>query len=168
MRSFLLALPLLLAACVAAPRPAAPDAAAPAFPVFAFFEGRSAGEGRLKIAFQSPRPVSVQSRGRIEKDRTLLLEQVIREGDKPARTRAWRIREVSPGRFSGTLTDASGPVKAEVRHNRLHISFRMKGGFDADQWLTLASGGRSAHNVMVVRKFGVTVAALDETIRKLD
>lgn len=168
MRRLLLPIPLLLAGCAAAASPPAPDAAAPAFPVLAFFEGRSEGRGRLKIAFKSPRPIHVQSQGRIGKDRTLLLQQVIKEGDKPPRTREWRIRELSPGLFAGTLTDASGPIRAEVRHDLLHISFRMKGGLDADQWLTLAPGGRSAHNIMVVRKFGVTVAALDETISKLD
>ncbi len=168
MRPLLLAAPLFLAACVAAPRSAAPDAAAPDFPVLRFFEGRSEGRGRLRIAFKAARPIHVQSEGRIHADRTLLLRQMIREGDEPARSREWRIREVAPGRFAGSLSDASGPVKAEVKHDRLHISFPLKGGFDADQWLTLAPGGRSAHNVMLVRKFGITVAALDETIRKLD
>jgi hypothetical protein len=57
-------------------------------------------------------------------------------------------------------------VTGVVAGNRLHLSFRMRGGMDVDQWLTLAPGGRSAKNVLRVRKFGVTVAALDETIRR--
>jgi hypothetical protein len=168
MRPLILAAPLLLAACVAAPRPQPPDAAAPAFPVLRFFEGRTEGRGKLELALGSRGSISVQSRGRIEPDGKLILRQVIEQSGKPAREREWRMWEVSPGRYAGTLTDASGPVKGEVSHNRLHLSFRMKGGLDAEQWLTLAPGGRSAHNVMVVRKFGLTVAAVDETIRKLD
>ena len=168
MRALLLATLLFLAACVAAPRPQAPDAAAPAFPVLRFFEGKTEGKGSLNIAFQSPGSLDVRSRGTIESDGTLVLRQVIDQSGKPARQREWRIRELSPGRYAGTLTDAEGPVKGEVSHNRLRISFRMKGGLDAEQWLTLAPDGRSAHNAMVVRKFGFTVAAVDETIRKLD
>ncbi len=61
-----------------------------------------------------------------------------------------------------------GPVSGEVTHNRLHLSFRMKGGFHAQQWLTMEPSGRSVRNVMVVRKFGIPVASLEETIRKLD
>jgi hypothetical protein len=168
MRPLVLAAPFLLAACVAAPRPLAPDSAAAAFPVLRFFEGRTEGRGKLELAFGSPGSIGVQSRGRIEPDGTLVLRQIIEQSGKPARQREWRMWEVSPGRYAGTLTDASGPVKGKVSHNRLHLSFRMKGGLDAEQWLTLEPGGRSVRNIMVVRKFGLTVAAVDETIRKLD
>ena len=168
MRSIIIAAPFLLTACVAEPRPQAADTAAPPFPVLRFFEGRTEGRGTLKAAFKSREAISVQSVGRVGADGTLVVQQTITEGRKPARTREWRIREMSPGRYSGTLTDASGPVSGQVEGNRLHLSLRMKGGLDAEQWLTLAGAGRSAHNIMVVRKLGVTVAALNETIRKLD
>ncbi len=168
MRLPILAAPFLLSACVAVPRPSAPDSAAPAFPVLRFFDGRTEGRGKLELAFGSPGAISVQSRGQIQPDGTLVLRQVIEQSGKAARQREWRMWEVSPGRYAGTLTDASGPVRGEVRHNRLHLLFRMKGGLDAQQWLTLEPGGRSVRNVMVVRKFGLPVAVLDETIRKLD
>ena len=168
MRFIILAAPFLLTACVAEPRPQAADTAAPPFPVLRFFDGRTEGRGTLKIAFKAPQAISVQSRGRVDRDGTLAVQQTVTEGRMPARMREWRIREMSPGRYSGTLSDATGPVSGKTEGNRLHLSFRMKGGLDADQWLTLAPGGRSAHNVMVVRKLGVTVAALDETIHKID
>ena len=41
-----------------------------------------------------------------------------------------------------------------------------EGRLPTDQWLTLAPDGQSAHNILIVRKFGVTVAVLDETIRR--
>ncbi len=167
MRAILLTAPLLLAAFAPAPSPKAAGAAE-AFDAIRFFDGKTEGEGVLKVALRSPTAIRVQSRGRIETDGTLSVRQTVSEGGKPARSREWRIRELSPGRYAGTLSDASGPVVGEAVGNRLRLRFRMKGGLDAEQWLTLAPGGRSAHNVMRVRKFGLTVASLDETIRKLE
>lgn len=112
--------------------------------------------------------VRVHGSGRTERDNVLVLEQVVNEGDKPARTRTWRIREVSPGHYAGTLSDAVGPVTGEQVGGRLHLAFTGTDGYGYQQWLTFASDGRSAHNVLQVRKFGVVVANLDETIRKLD
>jgi hypothetical protein len=166
MRAFLFTAPLFLAAFAPAPPQAA--SAMEAFDAIRFFNGKTEGQGVLKVALRSPTTLRVQSRGQIETDGTLSVRQVVSEGDKPARTREWRIRELSPGRYSGTLSDAAGPVAGEATGNRLHLRFRMKGGLDAEQWLTLAPGGRSVNNVMRVRKFGITVASLDETIRKLE
>ena len=165
MRAFLLTAPLLLAAFAPAPQP---RAAAEAFDAIRFFNGRTEGQGVLKVALKSPTRIRVESRGRVEPDGTLSVRQSVSEGDKPARAREWRIRELSPGRYAGTLSDASGPVAGEAIGNQIHLRFRMKGGLDAEQWLTLAPGGRSANNILRVRKFGLTVATLTETIRKLD
>ena len=162
MRHLLFTFPLLLAVS------ATSDAGKQDFPVMRFFEGSTGGQGRIKTAFGATRTLSVRSRGRIEPDGTLVLVQDVREAGKPGRTRTWRIRETAPGIFAGTLSDASGPVKGEVRGNRLHLTYRIKGGFDADQWLTLGPLGRSADNRMTVRKFGVVVAKVSETIRKLE
>ena len=52
--------------------------------------------------------------------------------------------------------------------NILRLRFRMKVGFDVDQRLVFAPGGRSVANVMRIRKFGLIVARLDEDIRKVD
>lgn len=162
MHKLLLTFPLLLAA--AAP----PDASAGTFPVMRFFEGRTEGQGTIKVALGATRTLKVRSRGRIEPDGTLVLVQNVEEAGKPGRTRTWRIRETAPNRFAGTLSDASGPVRGQVQGNRLHLAYRIKGGLDADQWLTLGAGGRSAENAMTVRKFGIVVAKVRETIRKVD
>ena len=168
LRATLLLLPLLLLACVATPRIEQADASAPAFPVASFFAGRTEGKGVLKVVMRGPRAIRVKSRGRTDPDGTLIVDQVIHEEGKPARARSWRLREVAPGRYAGTLSDAAGPVTGEAAGNRLHLRFAMSGGMAADQWLTLAPDGRSARNVLRVRKFGLPVAALEETIRKLD
>ena len=44
----------------------------------------------------------------------------------------------------------------------------MKGGLKVDQKLTLQSDGRTLLNRLKVEKFGVRVATVEETIRKLD
>lgn len=168
--SALLASLLTLGACVATPAidAQAPVAAAePRFDALRFFEGRLEGRGRLDTILAGPVGIRVESHGRIE-DGTLHLTQVIHEGEKPARTRHWTIRETSPGRYSGTLSDAQGAVTGEVHSNRLHLAFTMEGNLPTEQWLTLSPDGRRAYNVLTVRKFGLPVARLAEDIRKLD
>ncbi|MEO6091404.1 MAG: DUF3833 family protein [Novosphingobium sp.] len=152
--------------------PAATHAAGPpatqATDIARFFTGRTEGLGRLKVVMRGAVTVRVQSSGRTERDGTLVLTQVIHEGDKPARTRGWRIRETSPGRYAATLSDARGPVTLERAGGRLRIAYTGVDGNAYQQWLTFAADGRSARNTMEVRKFGMKVATLDETIRKLD
>lgn len=119
------------------------------------------------MVFSGSRPTLVRSSGQVSGG-VLRLTQEVTEGEKRPRMREWLIREVSPGRYAGTLSDAAGPVSGESAGNRLHLSFPMKGGFAAEQWLTLAPDGRRAWNVLKVRKFGITVAVLGEDIRRLD
>jgi hypothetical protein len=181
-RAALLApLALALAGCVKAPpltAPAPPQAEAPLFDAFAFFLGTSQGTGTLAKAFADPVSVRVTSQGRIETvvsreaawaappRRVLVLDQTVHEGDKPPRQRQWRLTEVAPGRYEGTLTDAIGPVAARSLGNRLEITFTIKGGFSVRQELTLAPDGRSAANMLTVTKLGATLAVLSEDIRK--
>jgi hypothetical protein len=168
----LLTASLLLPACVSVPpiegASKGAEVAAPAFPVDRFFAGRTEGEGVLTVMMSGSRSVRVSSRGRTEADGAIALDQTIWEQGKPARSRSWWLRQVAPGRYAGTLSDAAGPITGEARGGRLHLRFKTRGGMKVDQWLTLAPDGRSARNVLRVRKLGLTVAALEETIRKLD
>ena len=115
---------------------------------------------------RAPVTVLVHGNGRLDFDGMLLLEQTVAEGAKRPATRRWRIRADGPGRYSGTLSNA-GPVTGMASGSRLHLHFVMKGGLATDQDLDLAADGQSAHNVMTVRKMGVRVAVLDETIRRV-
>jgi hypothetical protein len=145
-------------------------AAAPAQAAFnpvEFFRGHTHGEGTLKIIFQASKQVTVDSIGRTEKDGSLLLEQVVHEPGKPARTRYWRLRQTGPDRFEGTLTDAASPVRVDVEGDRIRIRYKGKDHLDFDQWLTPA-GPKQVNNSMRVKRFGITVAHYDEVIRKLD
>lgn len=152
------ALALLLAAAAPAER---------AFDPVEFFRGRTHGEGTLKVVFQSPKRITVDSQGRTQKDGSLLLEQSIREPGKAERVRYWRLRKTGPDRFDGTLTDAVGPVRVELAGGRVRIRYKDKNHLEFDQWLTPA-GPNKVSNRMRVKRFGVTVAHLDELIRKLD
>ena len=114
----------------------------------------------------SERVVHVHGLGRVDSDGVLILDQTIDEQGKPLRQRQWRIHETSAGRYGGTGTDAAGPITGDVVDNRLHLRFHTKGSLNVEQWLDLAPGGRLARNHMTVRKLGIVVARLDETIRK--
>jgi len=108
----------------------------------------------------------VSGSGRLLFDRTLVLSQTVAIEDRPIRMREWHLREITPGRFEGTLTEATGPVTGEIVDGRLHLRYPMKGSVIADQWLTLEPDGRTAHNHTIISKFGIPVAKLDETIRR--
>ncbi len=173
-----LAAAALLSGCVSLPDTAAPlpRADTPHFDPFTFFLGASEGEGTLTKAFTDPVPVRVTSRGRIVIEgnpeaswaapprRVLVLDQTVHEGDKPPRTRQWRLREVAPGRYEGTLTTAIGPVTGHADGNVLVLEFAVKGSFKVRQELTLSADGRHAHNVMRASQLGVTAAVLVEDI----
>lgn len=143
---------------------AAPGTSAPE----RFFLGRTEGQGTAHIILSGRRQVRHHGQGRMGRDGALLLEQVVEEEGKPARRRTWRLVRSGPNRFTGTISDARGPVTGEVRGNVLHISYRSTEGPSVEQWITVQPGGRSAHNRMVFRRFGMQVATLEETIRRVD
>ncbi len=167
MRIYLPLLTLITAACAGQSEPHLPAAPAPAFSAQRFFDGRTHGDGELKIALSKPRHTVVEGRGRIESDGTLVLDQTVTQDQAAPEHRQWRIRETSPGRYAGTLSDATGPVSGAVTGNLLHLHFTMKHGLIADQWLDLAADGQRAQNRMTITKFGLTVARLNETIRRV-
>ena len=150
-----------LAVAIAAP------ACAAAFNPVDFFRGKTHGEGDLKIIFQSAKHMSVDSEGTSGKDGSLVLKQVIHEPGKPARTRYWRMRQTAPDRFEGTLTDAASPVRVDVTKDGIRIRYTAKDHLNFDQLLTPVSASE-VHNSMRVKRFGITVARYEETIRKVD
>ena len=168
MRLPVLLFALTTAACVAAPQRPRLAAPAPGFDVEQFFVGQTHGDGRLRIVASHPRAVQVDGNGRIDTDGTLILDQHVTTQGQGARDRQWRMRPLGEGRYGGTLSDASGPLVAQVTGNCLHLRFSAKGHLTIEQWIYLQPGGHVALNRMVVRKFGVRVARLDETIRHVD
>ena len=151
---------LLLALVAASPVQAA-------FNPVEFFRGRTHGDGTLKVIFQTQQSIAVDSFGSSEDDGSLLLKQVIHEPGKPPRTRYWRLRHEGPQRYSGTLTDAAGPVRVDVKGDQVRIRYTAQNHLNFDQLLTPA-GPHEVHNVMRVKRFGIVVARFNEVIRKLD
>lgn len=150
----LLALLLLQAAAIPAPEQ--------------FFVGRSEGEGVVQVVLSGRHGVRDHSRGHMDRAGALVLDQIVEEEGKPARRRSWRLVRSGPNRFAGTISDASGPVSGELAGNVLHLRYRLAEGPSVEQWITLHPGGRTAHNRMVFRRFGLGVATLEGTIRRVD
>ena len=156
---------LALAACTAAAPPEA-NQRGPAFDPVAFFTGATHGAGKLDQIMKGVRTVTVDSIGRPERDGTLTLTQrIAMQGDQP-RTRVWKLKQVAPGRYAGSLTDASGPVETIAIGRAIRIRYSMKGGLKVEQWLTALPGSRALDNRMTVHKWGVRVATLRERIEK--
>ena len=147
--ALLAALAFALGGCLPALPHVAPEAE-PAFDPIAFFEGRTEGLGVLDVRTKAPVVVQVESVG-TPTDDGLELRQVVRHGDDPETERTWVLQRSGPGTFSGTLTDAEGPVEATVEGNTLHIRYRMGGSTTVAQDLTLQPGGDLALNLMTVR-----------------
>ena len=132
-----------------------------------FFEGRTESEGTIKIALKKAYRTHSTGRGKIQADGTLVLIQQVRDGNAPPKERRWVVRQTAPGKFSGTMTEAVGPVTIEQVGDRFRFRFKMKGGLSAEQWIKPAPSGLAATTRLTVRKLGLTVATSVGTIRKL-
>ncbi len=130
-----------------------------------FFYAPTEGTGTLHKLIGRPVPVHVTSTSEGNLN-ALRVEQTIREGDKPPRRRTWTIRRIGDGDYSATLTDAVGPVSVQVEGGRAFINYRMRGGLTVHQQLALQDG-LVVCNRLSVRKLGIRVAWLNETIRRI-
>ena len=141
---------------------------APTSPAERFFVGRTEGTGTVNVILSGRHGVRVHSRGRIDRSGALVLDQRIEEEGKAARTRTWRLVRSGPNRVTGAITDARGPVTGEIQGNVLRLRYRLAEGPSVDQTITIQPGGRTARNRMTFRRFGLTVASVEETIRKVE
>ena len=165
MRRAVAVIALALAACGATAPPEATEQGE-AFDPVAFFTGRSHGDGVLDQVMKGRRRVTVDSVGKLDANGALTLTQrIAMEGDAP-RTRVWKFKQVAPGRYGGSLTDASGPVETLAIGRAIRIRYPMKGGLKVEQWLVALPGGRALDNRLTVTKWGMRVASLHERITK--
>lgn len=133
-----------------------------------FFSGRLEGSGSVHIIFSGRSEIRDVSRGRVTPDGALVIEQIVyQEGEAPRR-RSWRLTRVGADRFTGTITDVRGAVTGEVRGNVLSLRYRSVQGPSVEQTITLDANGRTAHNRMTFRRFGINVATVESTLRRLD
>ncbi|HEX6661326.1 MAG TPA: DUF3833 family protein [Sphingomicrobium sp.] len=142
----------------AAPPPASP---------LRFFEGLTESKGTMKVIFAKPYRTYSRSLGRIQPDGSLSLIQKVEDEGKPVHERRWSIRQVGAGHYSGTMSEATGPIDIQEVGGRYHFRFKMNGHMSVDQWLSPQDGGTAAQSVMTIRKFGMPVANGEAVIRKL-
>ena len=145
---------------------AAPAQSPRPFDPVAFFNGTTQGRGELRELLGKPKKTSTQSVGRVDKDGWLILDQKVAVEGDPLRQRRWRLKLVAPGKYRGTLSDAKGPVEAEVRGQTVRIRYVMQGNIKVEQELTALPGDRSMIARGTFRKFGMKVAIMKERIDK--
>lgn len=146
----------------------APGASAQELDPMRFFEGRTESIGTVKIAMQKPFRSRAIGKGEILPDGSLRLVQRIEDQGQLPRERRWRIRKIDAGRYSGTMSEAKGPVTVEEIGGRYRFRFRMESSVSVEQWLTPAPGNRSAQSKITIRKYGVLVGRSEAVIHKLD
>lgn len=132
-----------------------------------FFVGRTEGAGTVHVMVAGRHGVRVRTNGRIDSSGALILDQIVEEEGKSARRRTWRLLRAG-NRITGTISDVRGAVAGEVSGNRLHLRYRMADGPSVEQWIILHPNGRTAANRMIFRRFGLNVATVEETIRRVD
>jgi hypothetical protein len=144
---------------------AAPD---PALDVIAFFTGRTHADNIIKIAFHSPHELIVDSIGGHNREGQFVLIDTIQEEGKPVRKRTWVMRPAGANRYTGTLSDAVGPVDVTVAGDSATIRYTMREGhMKIEQQLKLRPDG-SLSNRAAARKLGIKFATVEGTIRRVE
>jgi len=143
--------------------------AAPALDLTAFFTGKTHAENVMKVAMQRRKSLIVDSVGGKGDRGDFVLIDTVNEQGKPQRTRKWIMKQAGPNHFTGSLSDAIGPVDVVINGDSATIRYLMRDGHvNILQQIRLQPGGRSLSNHVVARKFGLVVARIDGTIRKMD
>jgi hypothetical protein len=147
------------------PASAEPD---PKLDMIGFFTGKTHGENIMKVALQRPHKLVVDSVGGKNKEGEFVLIDHVQEEGKPARKRTWVMRPAGENRFTGSLSDAKGPVEVMVSGSSATIRYTMEeGGLKIVQQLKLQPNG-TVTNHTTARKFGMKFGQVDGTIRKMD
>ncbi len=147
--------------------PTATPGAAIATDPLRFFEGVTETTGTTKVVMHKSIRTRSIGRGAIRPDGALDLVQRVEDEGRAPYLRRWQIRPVAPGRFAGSMSEASGPVDIQQIGGRFRFTFKMKGDMSVEQWLTPLPGGRAASSNMTVRKFGIAVAISTAVVRKI-
>ena len=133
-----------------------------------FFTGRTHADNVIKIALHSPHKLIVDSVGGRNKEGEFILIDNVQEEGKPARKRIWAMRPDGADRFTGSLSDAVGPVDLVVSGSAATIRYTMRdGNMKIEQRLALQPNG-TLSNQVIARKFGLKFATVQGTIRKSD
>ena len=162
-RLLIAAVPIALIGASAAAVPGSPG---PSTDPMRFFDGRTESISTIKLLMRKPYRSRTIGDGEIENGVLNLVQRVHEDGKAPY-NRRWRVRQVAPGRFIASMSEAAGPVTVEQIGERYRFRFRMKGNVSVEQWLTPLPGGTSAQTRLSIRKLGMTVGRSEGVIRKL-
>ena len=156
---------LAVAALAAAAGPAAADPG-PELDMLGFFTGKTHADNVIKIAFHAPHKLIVDSVGGRNKEGEFVLIDNVQEEGKPARKRVWVMHATGANHFTGSLSDAIGPVDVVISGDSAMISYVMKEGhMKVQQQLKMRHDG-SLSNSAIAKKFGIKFATVDGTVRK--
>ena len=168
---FSICLMTALTGCIGTVKPESFSANSPIFLPEQFFAGATRGSGILQGSGGAPsQQISVTSNGRMLADGRFQLDQTILQSipgkpDAEKRTRTWLMTKVDANHYTATLTDAAGPVTAEVHGNLFHLKYRFaKPLVTMEQWLYLQADGRTVLNEGRISLPGRTIARVSEII----
>jgi len=138
----------------------------PSLDMLGFFTGKTHADNVMKIALHSPHKLVVDSIGGRNKEGEFVLIDNVQEEGKPARKRVWVMHPVGANHFTGSLSDAIGPVDISISGDSATIAYVMKEGhLKVVQQLQLQRDGSLANHA-VARKFGIKFATVDGTVHK--
>lgn len=133
-----------------------------------FFEGRTESVGTVRLMMKKPFRSKAIGTGEIKPDGSLVLVQRVYDQGEQPRERRWHMRRVAPGRYSGTMSEAKGPVTVEEVDGKYRFRFRMDNSVSVEQWLIPSADGRSARSRVTIRKYGIQVGSSNAVIHKLN
>lgn len=163
------ALALTLAGCVEADPPEVPTSG-PAFSFEGFFEGATLSSATLKTIGGGERRLAVDGVGVRNPDGSFTLKQTIRWADGDVDRRTWRVRRVGEDRIEAEVEGVRGLAFGQVTGPTFTVSYTFDEGpgVRMQHWMTLQPDGGSVRNIAVGRVFGIPVARLDETFRRVE
>ncbi|HTG77978.1 MAG TPA: hypothetical protein VL553_00070 [Sphingomicrobium sp.] len=157
------ALPIVLVGASASAVTSSPDSASDPM---RFFDGKTESLSTIKLIMRKPYRSKTLGTGKIDSGVLKLVQRVQEDGKAPYQ-RLWKIRQVAPGRFSGSMSEATGPILVEQVGERYRFRFKMKGNLSIEQWLIPMPGGTTAQSKLSIRKYGMIVGRSEGTIRKI-
>ena len=157
---------LLLSGCMAPMALGGFDSAGPVLRPEAFFAGKTQGWGVLQTRGGRPsRQFEVAGEGETDVQGRFHLHQTVTWNDGSRTTREWVMTRQGADGYRATLTDAKGPVTADVRGNVFHLRYRLADpAVVMEQYLYLQPDGVTVLSTGTVTALGVPVAHLSEQI----
>ena len=156
-----------LAGCAAALPPAAFQDGAPELQPERFFAGATHSDGVLENRSGEPTDrVHVTGVGTMLEGGQFRLDQTVTFDVGKPEHRTWIMTRIDQHHYTASLTDASGPVRAEAYGNLFHVLYSMKSpvGGQFEEWMYLQPDGRTVMNESTIFVVGLVAAHFAEQI----